>query len=150
MSDEKSDVLRTTIDVEHNGITYTFAIPSFADELKLGMAERAIRRKYDPESGGSPIGLDQMTYAMFQAVALFESLLRACSSPWPYSKGENGEPVVDHTKFPTERVQEVTEVGFKFTAAVEKFRQDRYPNRKPAGTEALAGGSDPAPVAVQS
>lgn len=149
MADEKDDVLKTTIDVEHNGITYTFAIPSFKDELRLGMAERAIRRIYDPETGGSPFALDNNTSMMFQAAAVFENLLRNCTDRWPYSANERGEPIIDHSKFPPERVQEVTEVWIKFMTAVEEFRQKRNPNRQQAGAKAVAGVADPAPVAVQ-
>lgn len=149
MSEAKDDVLRTTLDVEHNGITYTFAIPGFADELKLGVAERAIRRIYDPETGGSPFALDQTTSMMFQAAAVFENLLRNCDDTWPYTANEKGEPVVDHTKFSPDRVQEVTEVWIKFTALVDEFRKKRNSDRKPAGAKAVAGGADSPPVAVQ-
>lgn len=138
-------VLQNTLDVVVNGITYVFAIPDFASEIKLGLRERDIRRSLQVEMGeqvalGEPTG-DNATEFLVRTAAQFELLLRKCSSEWPYSAGESG-PVVDFRQWPSDKVDEACRVGVAFDAELRRFRNAGAANRNPAGTEAVAGQPD--------
>jgi hypothetical protein len=136
-------VLQETLKVKVKDIEYEFRIPSLADEIRLGMHERKIRRELDPDGDGSAEGLDNASSWMVRSAAVMEVLLVGASNQWPYSKGDQGEPVVNFRKWAKERVGEAAAVGLAFQAALDKFRGIGASDRKPDGQKAVAGGDDP-------
>lgn len=140
-------LLQNTIEVEHNGNTYAFGIPSFRDEMALGMREREIRRAINPQDP-SPQGLDLDTFTMIQAAAVFELMLKQ-GPRWCFSEGEEKVPVIDHTKWSAEHVEEVTAVWLKYTTAVSDFRSGRTANGRSAVGQAVAGQQDSGDVPVR-
>lgn len=143
MDNETDKLLKQTIEIRHNGETYEFRIPSFMDEIKLGLQARRIRRQLDPEGDGSADGLDFATSMLVRSAAVFELLLQSATAKWPYSTGEHGEPVVDITKWPDDKMEEATAIGLAFETDLTRFRQNRAPDRGTAGAEAMAGEQAP-------
>lgn len=119
----EDNILKDTIDVTPNTITYTFGVPSLSDEIKLGIIERNIRRDLDPTTGGDPSGLDGTTYTLVQTAAVFQYLLRGCTDKWPYSTDANGKPTVDYTKWDKQRIGEAIQAYIAYRDAVNRFRE---------------------------
>lgn len=136
-------VLQDTLKVKTKDIEYEFRIPSLADEIKLSMHERRIRRELDPDGNGSPDGLDQNAFLLVRSAAIFEVLLASCTHQWPYSKGEKGEPVVDFRKWPKDKVTEAAAAGMLFLSELDRFRGGGAANGQPDGAQAVAGQPDP-------
>jgi hypothetical protein len=134
-------LLQNTIEVDHNGETYVFGIPSFRDEMALGMREREIRRSINP-ADPSPQGLDLDTYNMIQTAALFELMLKQ-GPKWCFSQDGSGAPVIDHQKWPAEKSEEAPAVWIKFLAAVGDFRSGRAANGQRAGGKAVESKPNP-------
>jgi hypothetical protein len=133
-----SDVLQDTMTVTVDGISYTFAIPSIYDEMRIGVRMRDIRRKLDPSGDGTDAGLDGATLYMNRACATFEVMLRSCSDTWPYSEGTKG-PTVDSEKFPKERAAAVVAVYQALQEKLMSFRDGGSAARKPPAEQAMAG-----------
>lgn len=127
------DVLQTTIEVSHKGTTYVFRIPSYADELKIGILARNIRRDLDPDTGGAAEGLDGSTLFYIRTAAVFQALLNTCSDTWPFSEDAEQKPVVDYKKWPSGKVEEALAVGMLFETALQRFRGGGTPDQNPAG-----------------
>lgn len=117
---------------------FEFAIPTLADEIKLGIRERNIRRELDPDAGGDPAGLDMNTILIVRAAAIFELLLRKANVEWPYSLGPNG-PAVQYKNFPAEKSTEVVNASLGFQAALMRFRGGGAGNENAEGGETVGG-----------
>lgn len=133
------DLTKDTLEVSHGDAKYVFAIPTLADEIKLGLRERNIRREMDPASSGDVDGLDVSTILLVRAAAQFELLLRSASVAWPYTPGAGGAPVVDYRRFPSDKVQEVVQVSLDFQAALNRFRGGGVRDGDAEGGEVVAG-----------
>lgn len=139
-----AEVIKTEIEVTHNGITYLFKIPSVHEEIKIGIKSREIRRRIVGDTGdAADYGLDFNTQVLIRSCAIFELLLKKCTDKWPYSAGEGGLPVVVSDKFPPEHVDTVVEVGLAFSNQIDTFRAERSAAGKPATEKAVAGQPDP-------
>lgn len=145
MADEEQ-LLNAVIEIadpEDASIKYEFRIPGTVEQMKLGMRARAIRRQNDPGGSGDLIGLDQDTAMLSWSFGAFEILLLSSGAKWPYSKAEDGKPVVDYTKFPSDKVDTVMFVGYKLDAELARFREKRVANWNKAGQEAVDGVGNP-------
>jgi hypothetical protein len=129
------DVLKDSIDVTVNNETYTFRIPSYLDEIKIGVRQRDIVRSVSPDAGID--GVDGQTYFLINTAARFEVLLQSASVKWPYSNGPSGEPVVDFQKWPKDKVTEALAVGAVFSTELSSFRQRGFTDNNPAGEKAV-------------
>ena len=141
-----SELMQTTIEVVHkpSGDTFTFAIPSLHDEFRVSARVKKIRKAIDPDWDGYEQGLDGYALMGMNACATFEVLLRASSAKWVYSGGIDGKPVVDSSKFPIDRNDEVRQVGVDFQTAVQTFRAGGDTDKQAPDTEAVAGQQDTA------
>lgn len=139
---ETEKLLQSRLSIECNGETYEFRIPSFEDEIRLGMHARAIRRKLDPNGDGSSVGLDLTTAILVRTAAVFEVLLETATTRWPYSANEKGQPVVDWSKWPKDKFEEASLVGMSFEEELGKFRAGGPADPRAGGTEAVAGQPD--------
>lgn len=131
-----TDDLKTTVEIDDPAdpsVKYEFRIPGIADNMKLGLYARALRRQYDPSGSGDLNGLDAETAMLSWACAAFETLLTSAGAKWPYSKSPvDGKPIVDHTKFPMDKLDTVIAVGFRLDAELARFREGWTANWKPA------------------
>lgn len=136
-----TDILRNTLTISSDGADYEFRIPSLFDEMRIGVRMRDIRRRIDPSSDGSDIGLDQTTLYFNRACATFEVMLNKASVEWPFSQGKNG-PVVDCEKFPKEKAATVIAVYGELQEKLITFRAEGIAAGQPDSGQALAGGKD--------
>lgn len=143
-----SDVLQDTIEVTVRNEVYVFTIPSFADEIKLGLREREVRRKLERQvfgenypATGMPTG-DNATEFLVRTVAQFEQLLRK-GPEWVYSRDQSGGPTIDFEKWPKAKSGVAVEVGVQFGNELARFREDGSAPRNLAGGEAVAGQPNP-------
>ena len=141
------ELLQDTLEVHVDGETYIFAIPGVADEIKLGLIERDIRRQmeldlFGPTGAvtGEPTG-DRGTDFVVRVAAQFRLLLRR-GPAWPYSNGVNGEPVVDFTKWPNNKVDTAFRVGMEFQNQLARFRSGGTADQGATGGQALVGQPD--------
>lgn len=117
----ENDVLKSEIEVTHRGETFVFTIPSISDEMRIAGRARAIRAASDPSHDGSEYGLPDEVIIAVRAAATFEVVLKQTSASWVHSSGPNG-PVVDHTKFPLNKIQDVATVFLLFQEKLNSFR----------------------------
>lgn len=141
-------VLQDTIKVTVKDVSYEFSIPGYLDEIKMGMRERTIRREIEAEMGlpltaGEAVGLDNQTAFMIEVVAIFETLLKTCSSTWPYSNGAGGQPTVDFRKWPKDKMGEALAVGVVYRDELARFLNGGVANGDATGTEVVASGDNP-------
>jgi hypothetical protein len=142
------DLLQDTLEVQVQGDTYIFTIPSLLDEIKLGLREREIRRSLEREmfgpsyvATGEPTG-DRSTDFIVRVAAYFETLLKQASATWPYSKGQNGEPVIDFRQWPKNKSETAMAVGVNFEAQLRSFRERGAADSNGTGGETVAGQPD--------
>jgi len=141
-------VLTNTVEIDDPAdpaIKYEFEVPGFAKQMQLGMYAKAIRRKYDPTGVGDAMGLDGETAMLAWSIAAFELLLKGAGVKWPYSEGENKQPVVDHTKWAEDKLDVVLDVGVRLDAELMRFRQERTSGWNPDRGKALAGSGNTGP-----
>ena len=129
---------QTTVTVSDDGSEFEFRIPSILDEVKIGARMRRLRLAADPmDDPGSPIDLDTMAY--LKSMAYFEVLLEASNASWAWVMGPQGKMVVDSTKFPPNKVNQVIRVASEAIGQVNRFRAGTTANRGTPGNEAVAG-----------
>lgn len=121
--------------------TYIFKIPTVHDEMKVGIRMRAIRRMVSDGDDPTDDGLDGMTLLFNRACANFELLLLKSSETWPFSPGTGG-PVVDSSKFPIDKVQELVDAQVEFVNKLTSFRQGGNPDQPSAVDQVASGQSD--------
>jgi len=145
------DVLQTTFDVEHNGITYTFRIPSIKYRMEIGARAAEVRSKAYPAGQMSErIGIVDWSAVNFSRwCAMFELYLVRCTHSWPYGSENvsaidlSKPPAVDFEKFPPEREDDVEAVGTAFEEQRARFRSGRDTDGRPSGAEAVDSGGNP-------
>lgn len=134
------EVLKDTITVAHRDASYTFRLPGLYDEMKVGLQMRAIRQHIGAGAVNIDANtLDYHTLTINRACATFDILLKSASEKWPYTAGENGMPVVDSSKFPPEKFEDVLAIYLAFETKLNTFRTGGDPGINPAGEEAVAG-----------
>ena len=140
------DILQDKLEVKLQDDIFVFRIPTYLDEIKLGMKERDIRRELGLEIGGdqsgNPDGLDNQTFFMVQTAARFELLLVQSSVQWPWSAGPEGKPVVDFHKWPSDKVGDAIAVGALFAGELTTFRSGGNTDGNAASSEAMASQSN--------
>jgi len=151
----EADLLKDSIEVNVKGQTYEFRVPSYMDEIKLGVRERNIRQDIEKEIGetitsGSADGIDNGTYFMVRVAAQFEVLLKKSSTRWPWTNDDKGNPIVNYKKWPNDKVNEAIEVGVAFGAELARFRDGGLSNGDGSGTEVMEGEPDPRAITVRS
>lgn len=142
---ETEKLLATSLTVTSGKESFEFSIPTIATSIRLGTRARTIRRGYDTQGYGDEFGLDDDTADLAWGAAAFETLLKGCDAPnnWPYSKNATGGPVVDHTKWPDDKVDVVLEVARKLRMDLARFRAERAASREPNSEETVESGGHP-------
>ena len=125
-----SDPFQDSIEVKHEGTTYTFKLPGIMVDLEIGGRAADVRRRAYPAGGGAIV--DTNTAYFSRSAAIMELYLKAATDPWPFSAGENGLPKVDVTKFPLSRVDAVYAIGSAFDEELARFRKPRAADPAPA------------------
>lgn len=136
-----ADFAQKTIIVEHGGETYEFGLLTPAAQAKVGNMARFLRARDDPNGSGTDEGLDPMTNALYEAMALLTVLLRKSSAAWPWSADGEGAPTVDAQAFPFDAP--VFEVYQGYLKGMDKFRGGGVSDQDPGREEAVAGQPDP-------
>lgn len=131
-----TDIAPTTLTVTAKSDTYEFKIPTLHDDIAIGARMSKLRKAIDPSWNGFDQDLDYTTQYTLRAAATFEILLQKSSSAWPFFETPKG-PIVDSSKFPTDKFSDVLEGYGAFNDALAKFRAGGDKNNAPAG-EALA------------
>lgn len=154
MSDVPSP-LKDTLEINVQGDTYIFGIPALHDEIKLGLREREIRRSMEREMNGDgypalgePTG-DGGTEFLVRTTAQFIQLLRK-GPAWVYSTDNSGGPIIDFTKWPTDKVDTIAQVGLAYQAALRRFRNGGDTAGPPVGGQVVAGQPAPGDEPVRS
>ena len=138
----ESDPLSRTFDVVIEGETYVFRKPGIYYAIEMGYRAADVRRRAFPTGGGGfpgDFGLDYDAVSFARACATMELYLDRSDQEWPYSAGTDGKPMVDSSRFPSDREDTVRKVGNAFEAEMARFRTRRNPDKPPAGPEAVAG-----------
>lgn len=118
--------------------TFQFRIPTFHDEIKIGVGIKDLRRKLEPNWDGFEQGLDGSTMYLLRAAATFETLLEKSSAKWPFTANDTGNVLVDSAKFPPDRVMTVQLAYQGYVAALDRFRAGGNPDEDNAGSKDLA------------
>ena len=115
------DIFKNEIEITHKGETFVFKIPSIADEMRIAGRARAMRRAADADGDGGEYGLTNEALYMVRAAAAFETVLLKTSATWVFTDGKSG-PVVDSSKFPLNKIGDVTTIYLEFQEKVATFR----------------------------
>ena len=134
-----AELNQNTLSVTAQGEHFTFRIPSPFDQIALGVRERDIVRRTDPEGIAEVSGLDAQTQWLLRCLATFELLLVSTSAAWPYSKGPDGKPVVNSQAFPPQSIAVVMEVTQGFQTALDSFLFGGTEHGESSGPEGMAG-----------
>jgi len=127
------DVLQETFDVQVDGDTYTFKIPSIKYRFEMGGKSADIRRRGYPEGAmNERMGIiDGWSDTFSRECAIFELYLVRATTTWPYGS-ESVEQVdvakpavVDFEKFPSGREDTIAAVAAKFSEELARFRARR-------------------------
>lgn len=109
-----SDVFPDTITVERDGETFVFKNPSPREYAAvLALANRMKIMDGLPNGDGA----DTFTDSLYFGLALFEKLLKKAdtSANWPFTAQDNGEIIVDSSRFPPNKTLAIAGVGSRFT-----------------------------------
>lgn len=120
--DELEALGKETITVRDESSVFEFRIPTIMDEIKIGSRMRRLRAMADPtdDLNGS---LDMEAQAYLKSVAYFEVLLVSGEGiEWAWSKGPEGTRVVDSTRFPATKTNQVLRVAAQAVGQVNQFR----------------------------
>lgn len=143
-----SGVLEDSFEVEVDGEKYVFRKPSIRQDIEVGYRATDIRRRAYPGEGGSAQTVDNAGYSFSVFCAYLELYLKQSSTLWPYGIADDSDmskvdfskpPEVKFENFPADRTDSVYTVGAAFSAEVTRFRTRRPVDKRPAGTEAVAG-----------
>jgi hypothetical protein len=137
-------VLDNSITVNIDGDTYIFRVPSFKDEIALGLRERAIRLAIERETAGPdgavfgmPTG-DNQTDFMVRTAATFDMLLLK-GPEWVWSNDTTGHPKANYENWPLDKVSLAAKVGVEFDTQLRRFRDPRTPDGGSVGGKTVAG-----------
>jgi len=162
MADTVDPVLQNTIEVTVEGATFVFRIPSFSDEIKLGLRAKQIRRELEiellgpnptPEQFATTVGdptYDNATETYVRTACQFSVLLKRSDAPWIYSEDEKGLPVVDYKKWPDDKFNVIVQAGVQFSQELSRFRSGRAAPPKPSVEQAMDRQQNPQDESVQS
>jgi hypothetical protein len=163
MPDQLDPILKNTIDVVVDGVTFVFRIPSFADSIKLGLRAKQIRRELELEmlgpnptieeqsafTGGEST-YDASTETYVQTAAQFSILLKHADVEWIYSKDEKGNPVCDYKKWPDDKFNVIVAAGVDFSNQLRRFRSGGPAAPKPPVVQTMDSQQDSQDQPVQS
>lgn len=129
------DVLQETFDIQVDGETYTFKIPSIRFRFEVGGRATDIRRKaYPVGMSNEQMGMiDNQVWAFSRSCALLELYLVKSSAPWVYGSEDVSQidlakpPIVDFEKFPSGREDTIDAIGIAFNEEMSRFRPRRNP-----------------------
>lgn len=126
-----------------NGSQFIFKIPGIRDEIRIGMRMRALRAA-DATAGDDPNeqGLDEFTVYLSRCCATFELLLISANVTWAHTPGLDGKPVVDSSKFPDDKMNDLTSAVADFSRQVNNFRAGGDSNKPPVDGQAVASEPD--------
>lgn len=129
---------KKTIVVKDNDSEFEFRIPSIMDEIKIGARMRRLRNMADPmDDPGGNIDMDTMAY--LKSMAWFDVLLTSAdNAEWAWTKGPEGRRVVDSTKFPLDKTNQVLRVVANAIAEVSRFRDSGVADARAATNETVA------------
>jgi hypothetical protein len=133
--------LQDKFDVQVEGATYTFKIPTIKYDIEVGYRAADVRAKAYPEGAGQMAGLDWQAVSFSRYCAILELYLIKSTTLWPYGFAEddltkvdlNAPPKVEFDKFPLSASDDVFAVGQAFETEVGRFRRRRHPDPAPAG-----------------
>lgn len=122
----ETDLLKKTVVVKEGESEFEFRIPSILDEVKIGARIRRLRLSADPmDDPGGQIDMDTMAY--LKSMAYFEILLVAASkAEWVWSRGPEGKQIVDSTRFPVDKTDQILRVAAKAVSEVNRFRNPSF------------------------
>lgn len=128
-----------TLRIEHAGEAFEFTNPSPRVFAKIGARAAAMRQADGLAYEASLSGFDSSLYF---GLALFETLLTRADAEnnWPFSEDGSGRPVVDSTKFPPNKTQNIVEVGNKFYDTFFGPDEKEAADRQPVPPEGLVSG----------
>jgi hypothetical protein len=131
------EVLKDSLEIKVDGETYEFAIPSYLDEIRIGVEARDILRSLLPSTDGfaTTDTLDNQTNFLVQNCARFKVLLRRSSAKWPWSSDKDGKPMVDPSK--------AIAIGVQFGVELGTFRNGGLADSDAPSSETMAGQPDP-------
>lgn len=113
-------ILPTEITIESRGYNFVFRMPSIRDEqaIEALMTEilYSIAQSFIPRFAIGPHG-----NALLRTEATVRTLLKA-GPEWVYSKGDNGLPVIDPSKWNQKQINILLEVVDKFYEEKERFQ----------------------------
>lgn len=132
-----ADLISNEIIIEHGGNTFTFRTPSMRDEARMG----AIMKKYLYEDSGredlSINSLDEVSWVLYRAMAVFEVLLKKTDATWVYKiDPQTKEVSLDYDNFNT---NDCIEIFSKFDSQTKEFFRNRTTDGNPSSVEAVAG-----------
>lgn len=115
-----ADIANDTIEVVVNGETFTFRVPSPRDLARVGSRAANLRMRDGILSSDS---LDQLTNALYDAMAHFEILLLKADAKnnWPFSKNDKNEVVIDSSKFPASSTTNLLDAYRGFQSKLDTF-----------------------------
>jgi hypothetical protein len=162
MPDQIDPVLKTTIEVTVDEATFIFRIPSFADQIKLGLRAKQIRRELElellgpnpsPEQAvaftGGESTYDNATETYVTTASQFSVLLKQANVEWIYSKDEKGNPICDYKKWPDDKFNVIVAAGVDFSNQLSRFRSGRIAATKPPLGKTLDSQQDTEDQSVQ-
>jgi hypothetical protein len=135
------DILQTTFDVNVEGETYTFKIPTIRFRIEVSGRAASVRsRAYPAGMMDERLGItDWQSIAFSRHCAILELYLVKATTAWPFGTEDvnaidlTRPPVVDFEKFPADREDTVEAVGTAFETERARFRERRAGNGQPAG-----------------
>ena len=132
-----NEVTNDEISIAVGEETFVFRLPSPRAYAKMGSRSAVMRREDAPESGGSDWGLDSLSQDLYQAMALFDTLLIRADTRgnWHISTNEKGGAVIDSTKFPPTVTLTMLEAFRGFSAKVSSFLDRQSGSEKPKSSE---------------
>jgi hypothetical protein len=118
-----ADPIQTSLKVPVREDTFEFRIPTIHDDIAIGSRATKLRRVIDPGWNGFDPIADAMAQYSLDACATMEVLLDKASVTWPFTPSQNG-PIVDSSKFPADKVNDVLEAYSGFRQALATFRNE--------------------------
>ena len=135
MADE---TFKTSLTVTVGADNFEFKIPGLHEEIKIGSRMNRLRQQIDPEwDGMTPLDFNSAT--VLRACSVFETLLVRASAEWCFSPGPQGKPIVDSSRFPSNKAREVVEAYEGYNEQLRNFREGGTAGQALPPAETVAG-----------